>query len=130
MVMAMRWLAFSATASSDGGTCTSVVPYSRDFLARAVHEIERLPPGSGVEQMLADFQVLGTGAGLSRSTISGAAGRPGCHLVRSIQLVPAAPVAIGFDIPVETMRDRAIAGLVDEPRLKFGSDAMPVAVHL
>lgn len=32
--------------------------YSREFLARAAVELEGLPPGAAIEQMLADYQVM------------------------------------------------------------------------
>ena len=32
--------------------------YSREFLARASGELEKLPPGAAIEQMLADYQVM------------------------------------------------------------------------
>jgi hypothetical protein len=35
-----------------------MVPYSKEFLARAADELEILPPGSAIEQMLADYQVM------------------------------------------------------------------------
>jgi hypothetical protein len=35
-----------------------VPAYSREFLARAAEELERLPSGAAVEQMLADYQVM------------------------------------------------------------------------
>jgi hypothetical protein len=35
-----------------------VVEYSREFLARAADELNSLPPGSVIEQMLADYQVM------------------------------------------------------------------------
>jgi hypothetical protein len=51
-------LAGCATARSDGGACPPVPAYSREFLARAAGELERLPPGAAIEQMLADYQVM------------------------------------------------------------------------
>jgi hypothetical protein len=35
-----------------------VVTYSREILARAADELHVLPPGSAIEQMLADCQVM------------------------------------------------------------------------
>lgn len=32
--------------------------YSGEFLARAAVELEGLPPGAAIEQMLADYQVM------------------------------------------------------------------------
>jgi len=51
-------LAACATVPSDGAPCPPVVPYSREFLVRAADELERLPPGSAIEQLLADYQVM------------------------------------------------------------------------
>lgn len=35
-----------------------VLEYSGEFLARAGDEVARLPPGSAIEQMLGDYQVM------------------------------------------------------------------------
>ena len=51
-------LAGCATARSDGGGCPPVPAYSGEFLARAADEVGRLPVGSAVEQMLADYGVM------------------------------------------------------------------------
>ena len=51
-------LAGCATARFDGGGCAPVPAYSREFLARAAGELEQLPAGSAVEQMLADYGVM------------------------------------------------------------------------
>ena len=51
-------LAGCATERSDGSPCPPVVSYSREFLARAAVELDRLPTGSAIEQMLADYQVM------------------------------------------------------------------------
>ena len=32
--------------------------YSREFLARATGELQQLPPGAAIEQMLADYHVM------------------------------------------------------------------------
>jgi hypothetical protein len=42
----------------DGAPCPPVVAYSQEFLARVANELDRLPPGSAIEQMLADYQVM------------------------------------------------------------------------
>lgn len=47
---------------------------------------------------------------------------------RSVGRVPAAPVAIGFEIVVGIMGPQAIALFVDEPCLDLGCDAVPVAI--
>ena len=51
-------LAACATECSDGAPCPPVVAYSREFLARAADELASLPPGSAIEQVLADYQVM------------------------------------------------------------------------
>jgi hypothetical protein len=51
-------LAGCATERSDGAPCPPVVAYSREFLARAGGELDSLPAGSAIEQMLADYQVM------------------------------------------------------------------------
>ncbi len=51
-------LAGCATARSDGGGCPPVPAYRREFLARAAGELQQLPPGAAIEQMLADYQVM------------------------------------------------------------------------
>lgn len=58
LAIAASLLTGCATARSDGAPCPPVVPYSRDFLAGAADELELLPPGSAIEQMLADYQVM------------------------------------------------------------------------
>jgi hypothetical protein len=35
-----------------------VVAYNREFLARTADELDSLPAGSAIEQMLADYQVM------------------------------------------------------------------------
>jgi hypothetical protein len=35
-----------------------VPAYSREFQARAAVELEGLPPGAAIEQLLADYQVM------------------------------------------------------------------------
>ena len=58
LAIATTLLAGCATARSDGGACPPVPAYSREFLARAAGEVEQLPAGSAVEQMLADYKVM------------------------------------------------------------------------
>ena len=58
LVIATSLLAACGTARSDGGGCPPVPAYSREFLARAAGEVDRLPAGSAVEQMLADYGVM------------------------------------------------------------------------
>jgi hypothetical protein len=47
-----------ATEGSDGACCPPLVEYSREFLARDADELDVLPPGSAIEQILADYQVM------------------------------------------------------------------------
>jgi len=58
LAIATSLLAGCATARSDGGGCPPVPAYSREFLARAADELERLPSGSAIEQMLNDYAVM------------------------------------------------------------------------
>ncbi|MGZ8281890.1 MAG: hypothetical protein ACXWUN_02920 [Allosphingosinicella sp.] len=57
LAIAASLLAGCATAPSNGAPCPPVVAYSREFLARAADELDVLPPGSAIEQMLIDYQV-------------------------------------------------------------------------
>jgi hypothetical protein len=58
LAIALAWLSGCATAPSDGAPCPPVVAYSGDFLVRAADELNLLPAGSAIEQMLADYQVM------------------------------------------------------------------------
>src|SRR5512132_4263694 len=58
LAIAASLLAGCATERSDGAPCPPVVAYSREFLARAAGELDSLSPGSAIEQMLADYQVM------------------------------------------------------------------------
>ncbi len=58
LAIATSLLVGCATARSDGTGCLPVPAYSREFLARAVGELEQLPAGSAIEQMLADYGVM------------------------------------------------------------------------
>jgi hypothetical protein len=58
LAIAANLLAGCATQRSDSAPCPAVVAYSREFLARAAGELDVLPPGSAIEQMLADYQVM------------------------------------------------------------------------
>ncbi|HXF89620.1 MAG TPA: hypothetical protein VNK48_14790 [Xanthobacteraceae bacterium] len=61
LVIATSLLAACATARSDrpaGVVCPPVPVYSKPFLKRAADELDRLPSGSAIEQMLADYQVM------------------------------------------------------------------------
>ena len=48
----------SIAERSNGAPCPPVVDYTREFLARAAGELDSLPAGSAIEQMLADYQVM------------------------------------------------------------------------
>ena len=54
LAIAVNLLAGCTTVPSDGPPCPPVVEYRREFLARAAGELDRLPAGSAIEQMLAD----------------------------------------------------------------------------
>ena len=58
LAIAASLLAGCATEPSDGAPCPPVVAYNREFLARAADELDSLPAGSAIEQMLADYQVM------------------------------------------------------------------------
>jgi hypothetical protein len=58
LAIVMSLVAGCATALSDGGACPPVPAYSREFLRRAAVELEKLPPGTAIEQMLSDYQVM------------------------------------------------------------------------
>ena len=57
LAIAASWLAECATERSGGVPCPPVVAYSQEFLGRAAGELDSLPAGSTIEQMLADYQV-------------------------------------------------------------------------
>ncbi len=58
LAIAASLLAGCATERSDGAPCPPVVEYEREFLASAADELDSLPAGSAIEQMLADYQVM------------------------------------------------------------------------
>jgi hypothetical protein len=58
LAIAASLLAGCATERSDGSPCPPVVDYSPEFLARATVELDSLPIGSAIEQMLVDYQVM------------------------------------------------------------------------
>ena len=61
LVIATTLLAACVTARSErpaGVVCPPVPIYSEPFLKRAADELERLPAGSAIEQMLSDYQVM------------------------------------------------------------------------
>jgi hypothetical protein len=55
--MAASLLAGCATERSDSAPVRRSSP-NREFLARAGDELDSLPAGSAIEQMLADYQVM------------------------------------------------------------------------
>jgi hypothetical protein len=58
LAIAASLLAGCATERSDGAPCPPVVAYSREFLGRAADELDSLPAGSAIEEVLADYQVM------------------------------------------------------------------------
>src|SRR6266511_3446919 len=58
LAIAASLLAACAAERSESAPCPPVVAYSREFLARAADELDSLPAGSAIEQMLADYQVM------------------------------------------------------------------------
>lgn len=58
LVTVMSFLAGCTTGRFEAAACPPVPTYSRQFLARAADELRQLPPGSAIEQMLADYQVM------------------------------------------------------------------------
>ena len=61
LAIATSLLSGCATVSSDGraiGTYPPVVEYSREIQARAAEELDLLPEGSAVAEMLADYAVM------------------------------------------------------------------------
>ena len=58
LAIATSLLAGCATERSDSAPCPPVVEYGREFLARSASELDSLPAGSAIEQMLADYRVM------------------------------------------------------------------------
>ncbi|MBX6329370.1 MAG: hypothetical protein IRY89_12425 [Pseudolabrys sp.] len=61
LVIATTFLAACATARSDrpaGVVCPPVPVYSKPFLKRAADELDCLPAGSAIEQMISDYRVI------------------------------------------------------------------------
>ena len=57
----MSLLAACATATSElrvATVCPPVVEYSREFQARAADELDLLPDGSAIAEMLSDYSVM------------------------------------------------------------------------
>lgn len=61
LVIAMSLLTCCATGGSDCGlaaVCPPAVEYSREFQARAADELDLLPEGPAIAEMLADYSVM------------------------------------------------------------------------
>lgn len=61
LVIATSLLAGCATATSEprmATVCPPVVEYSREFQARAADELDLLPEGSAIAEMLANYSVM------------------------------------------------------------------------
>ena len=58
LAIAISSVAGCATGRSDPGGCPPVLIYGPEFLAQVAREVEALPPGAAIEQMLADYQVM------------------------------------------------------------------------
>ena len=61
LVIGASWLTGCATAGFEANgltACPAVVEYSREFQARAAEELELLPYGSAVVEMMGDYAVL------------------------------------------------------------------------
>ena len=61
LAIATSFLTGCATAGSESGgvaVCPPVVEYCRKFQFRAVEELEMLPDGSAVVEMMADYAVM------------------------------------------------------------------------
>lgn len=61
LAIATSLLTGCATVGFEAGgvaACPPVVGYSRDFQARAAEELARLPDGSAVVEMMADYAVM------------------------------------------------------------------------
>ncbi len=61
LAIATSWLTGCATAGFEAtglASCPPVVEYSREFQAQAAEELAKLPNGSAVVEMMADYAVL------------------------------------------------------------------------
>lgn len=58
LAIAINSVAGCATGRSDPGGCPPVPIYGPEFLAQVAREVEALPPGAAIEQLLADYQVM------------------------------------------------------------------------
>ena len=61
LVIATSWLTGCATVGFEAGgvaACPLVVEYSREFPARTAEELDLLPQGSALADMLSDYAVM------------------------------------------------------------------------
>lgn len=61
LAIATSLLSGCATVGSDGsgpGACPPVVEYSREFQACAAEELDLLPEGSAIAEMMSDYAVM------------------------------------------------------------------------
>lgn len=60
LVITASFLSACATVSSERGTgvCPPVVEYDDGFQARAAEEVQALPDGSAIVEMLSDYAVM------------------------------------------------------------------------
>lgn len=61
LFLATIWLSGCATVGSDGsgpGACPPVVEYSSEFQARAAEELDLLPEGSAIAEMMSNYAVM------------------------------------------------------------------------
>ena len=61
LVIAANWLTGCATEGSEPGiatACPPVVEYTRELQARAADELDLLPEGSAIAEMLSDYAVM------------------------------------------------------------------------
>ena len=86
LVVATGWLAACAPAGSERpvAVCTPVAEYSPEFQARAADELELLPDGAAIAEMLSDYAVMREQAGLA-----GLRRRPKLQALRSVGSVSA-----------------------------------------
>lgn len=73
LVIATSLLTGCATPGFESGgvaVCPPVVEYSREFQSRATEELEMLPDGSAVVEMIADYAVMREQARVCRKQLS------------------------------------------------------------
>nr|WP_114966665.1 hypothetical protein [Alkalilacustris brevis] len=70
LAVVTSWLSGCAADGSDlptANVCPTVSEYSREFHARAVEELELLPDGSVIAEMLVDYSVMRDQARICRA---------------------------------------------------------------